>query len=33
MIRHGMSEHNMVRESEFIFTFDFENSSVVLQVN
>ena len=33
MIRHGMSEHNMVRESEFIFSFDFENSSVVLQVN
>ena len=33
MIRHGMSEHNMVKESEFIFTFDFEKSSVVLQVN
>ena len=33
MIRHGMSEHNMVRESEFIFAFDFENSSVVLHFN
>ena len=33
MIRHGMSEHHMAKESEFVFTFDFENNSVVLAIN
>lgn len=33
MIRHGMSDHHMTKESEFVFTFDFENNSVVLVIN
>jgi hypothetical protein len=33
MIRHGMSEHKMDKESEFVFLFDFERSLVVLRTN
>jgi DNA-directed RNA polymerase sigma subunit (sigma70/sigma32) len=33
MIRHGMSKHNMTKESEFIFVFDFENLVVALHFN
>ena len=31
MFRHGMNEHQMKEDSEFIFIFDFDNSSVALQ--
>lgn len=30
MIKHGLKEHNMDKESEFIFVFNFENNSVAL---
>ncbi len=33
MIRHGMSEHKMDKDSEFVFVFDFERSLVVLRTN
>lgn len=33
MIRHGMSEHKMDKDSEFVFVFDFERSLVVLQTS
>ena len=33
MIRHGMSQHSMTKESEFIFVFNFENLAVALHFN
>ena len=33
MIRHGISQHNMTKESEFVFVFNFENLTVALHFN
>ena len=33
MIRHGISQHNMTKESEFVFVFNFENLAVALHFN